>query len=266
MPPVSDAFWKLFDDLPPAKKAKEKLNDALTEHVVEPLAAAGHPDLGAAIATVPSVAADFLAPSAPVDFLPLGAIVHKGVYPFKKLMDPKEAKALRESFDLVGGLKGKTDLFAKKADKGVARFDEDGNEIMDEATEALRDLPEEVDRWQIFHAKKPDSPVGVVDVDWSSGSPTSTYIENMSPADHKGVVKDFMEKFADRTGELNSSMEFSPTKGRYLGQELWEDRLKNVVEVSDDPDLVVYRMLSDEKFAEWLKHNPDALKPTKKAQ
>lgn len=264
MPPVSD-FWKLFEDFPIAKRAKEGLDDALTEHVAEPLANAGHPDLGAAIATVPSVAADFFVPSTPIDALPLGAIVHKGSLPFKKLLGSGEAKALRESFDLVGGLRGEPGLFAKKAEKGVAKFDEDGLEMMDETTEALNDLPESVDRWHIFDQKKPEEPVGLVDVDWSSNTPTSSFIENKSPVDHKGIVSAFMEKFANRTGQLDSSMEFSPTKGRFLGKELWEDKLPNVIEHAEDPDMVVYKMLSEDNFAEWLKHNPDAIKPPKKA-
>lgn len=265
MPPASD-FWKLFEDIPVAKKAKEKLDDVLTERVVEPLANAGHPDLGAAIATVPSVAADFFLPSAPIDALPLGAVVHKGSVPFRKLLGADEAKALRESFDMVGGLQGKPGLFARKADKGAVKLDEDGLEIMDEATEALRDLPEEIDRWHIFDAKKPDEPVGLVDVDWSSNTPTSTFIENKSPRDHKGIVSSFMEQFVERTGQLDSSMEFAPKNGRFLGKELWEDKLPRVIEHGDDSDWLVYKMLSEDNFAEWLKANPQALQAVKKAQ
>ena len=66
MPPESDAFWNLFEDFPVAKDTKEKLNDALAEHVVEPLANAGHPDLGAALATVPAYTRR-LAPARPKD-------------------------------------------------------------------------------------------------------------------------------------------------------------------------------------------------------
>lgn len=48
--------------IPGAAAMKRKVDDTLTEYVVEPLAARGHEGLGAAIATVPSVIADVVLP------------------------------------------------------------------------------------------------------------------------------------------------------------------------------------------------------------
>lgn len=49
--------------LPAAQKLKTNIDDFLTGNVVEPLAQRGYPNLGAALATVPSVAAEMMIPS-----------------------------------------------------------------------------------------------------------------------------------------------------------------------------------------------------------
>ena len=49
--------------LPAAQRLKTNIDDFLTGNVVEPLAQRGYPNLGAALATVPSVAAEMMIPS-----------------------------------------------------------------------------------------------------------------------------------------------------------------------------------------------------------
>ena len=50
-------------EIPAAQKMKQSFDQFLTERVVDPLAQRGYPTLGAALATVPSVAADVMIPS-----------------------------------------------------------------------------------------------------------------------------------------------------------------------------------------------------------
>jgi hypothetical protein len=121
-----------------------------------------------------------------------------------------------------------------------------------------------MDRWRIFDSTRGPDPIGVVDVDWAKNVPESSYVKNLSgETEHKGVVQDFLERFANRTGEIQSSMHFTTTDGRQLGRELWEDRLPRVVEApAGDLDTEVYRLLSEDNFDEWLRANSK----TKKAQ
>lgn len=64
-------------ELPVAQKMKQSFDQFLTERVVEPLAQRGYPTLGAALATVPSVAADVMIPGTTGE-------LQAGVIPFPK--------------------------------------------------------------------------------------------------------------------------------------------------------------------------------------
>lgn len=64
MPDSKKSFIRqlLEKEVPGVRRAKEYVDERLTRRVVEPLARKGYEDLGAAIATVPSAALDFIAP------------------------------------------------------------------------------------------------------------------------------------------------------------------------------------------------------------
>lgn len=57
-------------EIPESKKFKSKLEDWLTNNVVEPAANAGYPNLGAAAATVPATLAEFFIPENTAEFAP----------------------------------------------------------------------------------------------------------------------------------------------------------------------------------------------------
>lgn len=57
-------------EIPKSKELKSKLDEWLTGNVVEPLAKAGYPNVGAGIATVPSSIAEFLTPESPYELAP----------------------------------------------------------------------------------------------------------------------------------------------------------------------------------------------------
>lgn len=76
---VEDDYSK---EIPAIKKSKSAIDDWLNNNIVEPMANAGHGDIGAAMATVPSTIAEFMAPSTPGDFSPgmagVGKLSRKG--------------------------------------------------------------------------------------------------------------------------------------------------------------------------------------------
>ena len=69
-------------EIPESKKFKSKLEDWLTNNVVEPAANAGYPNLGAAAATVPATLAEFFIPENTAEFAPgmagVGKLSRKG--------------------------------------------------------------------------------------------------------------------------------------------------------------------------------------------
>jgi hypothetical protein len=71
--------------LPAAQRLKTNIDDFLTGNVVEPLAQRGYPNLGAALATVPSVAAEMMIPSTTGE-------LQAGVIPFPGAKLTKAAK------------------------------------------------------------------------------------------------------------------------------------------------------------------------------
>jgi hypothetical protein len=52
----------LSKEIPGVRRAKDYVDERLTKRIVEPLAQKGYEDVGAAIATIPSTAAEFLLP------------------------------------------------------------------------------------------------------------------------------------------------------------------------------------------------------------
>lgn len=72
-------------EIPAAQKMKQSFEKFLTERVVDPLAQRGYPTLGAALATVPSVAADVMIPSTTGE-------LQAGVIPFPGAKLSKAAK------------------------------------------------------------------------------------------------------------------------------------------------------------------------------
>ena len=78
--------------LPVAQRLKTNIDDFLTGNVVEPLAQRGYPNLGAALATVPSVAAEMMIPSTTGE-------LQAGVIPFP---GAKLTKAAKEAMKAEG--------------------------------------------------------------------------------------------------------------------------------------------------------------------
>lgn len=76
-------------EIPQTKKFKSDLDAWLTGNVVEPMANAGYPNLGAGIATVPSTLAEFLLPENTAELAPgmagVGKIARKGKFFDKKI-------------------------------------------------------------------------------------------------------------------------------------------------------------------------------------
>lgn len=73
------------------KSGLKRLDSWLQDKVVDPLAKSGHEDLGAAIATVPSTAAEFLAPESEADLAMAVTPVGKISKSLKKLSMPEGA-------------------------------------------------------------------------------------------------------------------------------------------------------------------------------
>lgn len=100
---------KGFDvPIPGVAPMKQSLDDMLTRGVVEPMAKAGYPTLGAAMATVPSTLAEALIPSTAADLagtllpFPKGKLSKKAKDILKEQGTeiPKVQKAVKEKFDL----------------------------------------------------------------------------------------------------------------------------------------------------------------------
>lgn len=60
-------FQQMNQEIPAIKSFKERLDEGLGKYVVDPMARDGYPTLGAALATVPSTAAEFLLPGSPAE-------------------------------------------------------------------------------------------------------------------------------------------------------------------------------------------------------
>ncbi len=281
------AYQKMFEEISSVKDAKVGFDDYLTKNVVEPMAKAGHEDLGAALASIPSAMFE-MAPSSPIDLSPMTAVVLPGKLPWRKFLTPKKAKVLRESFDMIGGITGKTTVYAVRVPGifppvkqwgllgEVAEYDAKATRQMTPHDAVKRGSEANYDTWAIYDAAKNQNapsrtlsreakPIGIVEIDWSKGSPVSYYYENFSKGEHKGIVQSFLTKFVDRVGEVSSSMNYKATKtrpgdaARFRGKEMWENNLPNAVQVEGDkPGEHFYRMLSDDKFKKWMKANPNA--------
>jgi len=78
--------------LPAGQRLKTNIDDFLTGNVVEPLAQRGYPNLGAALATVPSVAAEMMIPSTTGELQ--GAVIPMPFLKGKALQSAKKAQAL----------------------------------------------------------------------------------------------------------------------------------------------------------------------------
>lgn len=78
-------------EIPESKKFKSKLEDWLTNNVVEPAVNAGYPNLGAGIATVPATLAEFLLPENTAEFAPgmagVGKLRRKGEKVAKDILE-----------------------------------------------------------------------------------------------------------------------------------------------------------------------------------
>jgi polyhydroxyalkanoate synthesis regulator phasin len=76
-------------EIPKSKELKSKLDEWLSGNVVEPMAKAGYPNVGAGIATVPSSIAEFLTPESPYELAPgmagVGKLERKARHYDKKL-------------------------------------------------------------------------------------------------------------------------------------------------------------------------------------
>lgn len=89
-------------EIPQTKKFKSDLDAWLTGNVVEPMANAGYPNLGAGIATVPSTLAEFLLPENTAELAPGMAGVGK--------MSRKAKKMSKELLDYAENNPGKIDM------------------------------------------------------------------------------------------------------------------------------------------------------------
>jgi hypothetical protein len=94
--------------LPAAQRLKTNIDDFLTGNVVEPLTQRGYPNLGAALATVPSVAAEMMIPSTTGE-------LQAGVIPFPGAKLTKAAKdALKAEGKGAKVLEGLEEKMARK--------------------------------------------------------------------------------------------------------------------------------------------------------
>lgn len=89
-------------EIPKSRELKSKLDEWLTGNVVEPMAKAGYPNVGAGIATVPSSIAEFLTPESPYELAPGMAGVRK--------MGRKAEKMSKDLLDYAEKNPGKIDL------------------------------------------------------------------------------------------------------------------------------------------------------------
>jgi hypothetical protein len=105
------------------KKFKDSLEKALTENVVDPMSKAGYPNAGAAIATVPMVAADLVIPETTAETMPGMAGVGK-----LKRRATRAFKDIKKSGDLVKRKLSKIDDELYKEKELNREFYEDNNE------------------------------------------------------------------------------------------------------------------------------------------
>lgn len=97
---IDDMEEDFSKEIPGVVKAKSMIDEWLTGNVVEPMANAGYPNLGAGIATVPSTIAEFLIPTTPGEFAPgmagVGKLSRKAKFAAKDV-----ANKLRENPNLL---------------------------------------------------------------------------------------------------------------------------------------------------------------------
>lgn len=129
---MEDDFSK---EIPGAVKAKSMIDEWLTGNVVEPMAGAGYPNLGAGIATVPSTIAEFLAPTTPGEFAPgmagIGKLRRKGNQIYKKVNEQLSKLSSSELFNLRDKLAEASKLLFNKDRERSNRYIELSNDITD---------------------------------------------------------------------------------------------------------------------------------------
>lgn len=151
--PKKTMIRKLLEtEIPGMRRGKEYLDERLNKRIVEPLAKRGYGDVGAAIATIPSAAAELVLPDtvgeAAVSMLPVGkatgAAGKGGAQLLKKIQAKKAAvKQAKERADSLAAKKAYDEEFkALQADEKILkkRTKEEVDEIqrrVDESDEAL---------------------------------------------------------------------------------------------------------------------------------
>ena len=212
--------------LPAAQRLKTNIDDFLTGNVVEPLAQRGYPNLGAALATVPSVAAEMMIPSTTGELQ--GAVIPMPFLKGKALQSAKKAQALdlleKMSADDVDISKLPSMAEYKKLAKDLKK------EKLTKETEKLRDVRSEktvearksadLSAKQIFGSTQnmPYSPALVLD---------DLAMENLdNPAIKKAYDK--VEELSKMVPHLNEGI-FNLSAQKKLSA--YEDARKNLFEI-----------------------------------
>ena len=212
--------------LPAAQRLKTNIDDFLTGNVVEPLAQRGYPNLGAALATVPSVAAEMMIPSTTGELQ--GAVIPMPFLKGKALQSAKKAQALdlleKMSADDVDISKLPSMAEYKKLAKDLKK------EKLTKETEKLRDVISEktvearksadLSAKQIFGSTQnmPYSPALVLD---------DLAMENLdNPAIKKAYDK--VEELSKMVPHLNEGI-FNLSAQKKLSA--YEDARKNLFEI-----------------------------------
>ena len=212
--------------LPAGQRLKTNIDDFLTGNVVEPLAQRGYPNLGAALATVPSVAAEMMIPSTTGELQ--GAVIPMPFLKGKALQSAKKAQALdlleKMSADDVDISKLPSMAEYKKLAKDLKK------EKLTKETEKLRDVISEktvearksadLSAKQIFGSTQnmPYSPALVLD---------DLAMENLdNPAIKKAYDK--VEELSKMVPHLNKGI-FNLSAQKKLSA--YEDARKNLFEI-----------------------------------
>ena len=103
--------------IPGVELAKENLDEMLTSRVVDPMARAGFPNVGAALATVPSTLAEALVPSTAADLVPGPTDLAMAIFKFNKAKNLYEKLDTKKMDELekfpFSKQKSKTNYFSK---------------------------------------------------------------------------------------------------------------------------------------------------------
>lgn len=122
-------------EIPQTKKFKSDLDAWLTGNVVEPMANAGYPNLGAGIATVPSTLAEFLLPENTAELAPgmagVGKLGRKGKAIYKKVDEQLSKLSTSELFYLRDKLHKASQLLFNKDRERSNRYIELSKDITD---------------------------------------------------------------------------------------------------------------------------------------